>query len=207
MNRTFYTASHNLEEDVLKNRQPDTIKDLRLTYPGYEDFINGIYQMSSKENPSILSTKVNHSTDILNMLAVELQPKLKKFKKMIKGPNTFQRLTLAIDPINKVEICIGLWGKGFQVPIHGHTEGYMYERILSGSINFKFYDLNDPENRLVKTKETVIRQDGAVYADYYIPNMFGEAFIHSFEILEDTVSLHFLPGTPGEGNLKLYTHE
>lgn len=211
----------NIESVIDQRRQPNCPKELKLIAPRQ---YRGLYTMIMSTMPQLVPEE-----DMSFELSLELTKRAMSalvqtvehtgsYKQIVTEalqemglsniqPNSFLRVTLALSEEGP-ELALGIWGKGFQVPIHSHEPGYMFETILEGSAKFKFYDVYDHSYRTVKEVEEILADSSTVMENYWHESKLapGEtSFIHSFEILEDTISLHYIPGATGDGKAKLYT--
>lgn len=133
--------------------------------------------------------------------------------------NTVSRTILGIDH-NGPEIVVGTWGRGFEAVAHGHAAGFLNDILLTGKLLSSTYRLVAPDSNVVRTVETKILtpMDTMLKPQYHtrrnvycsdslmssearthLNNLDRSHGIHSFNPLENSSSLHFVPEHPRDG--------
>lgn len=177
-------ASKDPLKDIAKVAYPGQPKRNRTYLPGFEMFFEEIPKNIKNEKRFLIATY------ILNMLGSTF-----KRVKATMPAGKFRRDILAIEKNGGgKEVILAHWGKGFVSPIHGHGTGLMYENLITGKVLAHLYRLVG--DGLVRPISSTVYNAGDIIAAKMIEKEKGipdnQYFIHNFEVLEPSISLHFL---------------
>lgn len=209
-------ASHNPLAAINKlawEGQPDHLKMYRS---GYEQYFNELVNLNLLE-PYPRSKAMERNTKVLKDLG-ELLQSAQWIKEDEPGEKHFDRTILAItEPVEELssplgckktvagpQIVVARWGNGFKSPIHGHRTGFLHEEIISGKLKVNTYRIIDHDKRIVRLTGSTIIEEGTFLSDFTLPLKDDklENYVHSFESIGNSVSLHYLPeyNRDGMGN-------
>lgn len=182
--------------------QPDSLKFYRS---GYEGYFNEIPVLGADDE--FLQQKVELTKTIMNSLGRELFHLIDGGVSVSDGH--FERTILAIEEPKRIDVPFGdtayeagnemlvaHWGKGFASPIHGHSDGYIYENIISGKVLVNTYIQPDKTKDIVVHAGTTIQGIGNFVSEYKIGSnkeFKRRNLIHNFVALEQSHSLHLIP--------------
>ncbi len=158
--------------------------DLLASFPVFEDD-----DPDSEDKARVISV-------FMNLIADRIQ---KDYRFLMNERDFFWRIilgTTAEDPF----IAVSLLPTGFQTRIHGHKAGYMFERMLKGSIQLERFDLDKDNFAQLRSVENI--HSGQIITDDYKPELVNgmthASMIHRITALEPSVILHYIPDTFGQ---------
>lgn len=192
------TASRNAQKLLLEIAPKGQPENMRNYLPGYENYMDMMMETSEAQMAWVMQT---------------LSEKLKRTEIIHDGlysisehPGKMNRTILAIDQKLGGEILIGFWGQGFNVPVHGHDVGFIFDTMLHGKMKTNVYKLmGDGKARLQSTK---IITEGFEYFDFVQKGGHEYSnFVHSFTALEPSASLHFQAKHTHDGMANAITPE
>lgn len=109
------------------------------------------------------------------------------------------------------EIIFAHWGKGFSSPVHGHSEGLLYEFLIQGKMLVHEYIVSNLERKRVRPRKSSIALPGEIVTTFTKPGSHKmhkyESYVHSFEALEPSVSLHYVPEHTRDGRGNTFSVE
>lgn len=193
-------------EAVAYEGQPANVRKYES---GYEFFFEKLVDLDTiqnhPDNSTYLTAMVNRNIGTLDLLA-EYITEGRRTKPVADGK--FERSVIAIEKHREGkesrELVIAEWGKGFASPVHGHAEGFLYEKMISGRILVNTYRIVDLENKIVRIVESKEYKAGDTIVHTYVPQGTSkkykrEAYVHNFVALEPSVSLHYVPEHTRDG--------
>lgn len=172
----------------------------RMFREGYAYHFNKLYDLD--KNPEKLSENRVVMQDIADQLSYE------NWVKQTQAMNPdFSRVIIGIEEREgqqeSKEIVVAFWKKGQISPPHGHSEGWLYEHIIEGRIIVHTYSVHDLENKIVRPHLSEVHGAGELVSTFVPKGTHKvwkrESFIHSFEAVDDAVSVHFVPEHTRDG--------
>lgn len=216
MKPTFLMASRNPLGAIQAVSYPGQPDELKKYKPGFEDYFEEMYDLDN--NLRFVDIHAKHNALIMKSLASHLRRQDFIYQNIPE--NKFERTIIAIEEPKTAghnhdlqagkEIIVAQWGKGFKSPIHGHAAGLLYEELLSGSIVVHTYKIVDKDKRIVRLNETKLYDKPGVILSLYVPHNGKEdrsLYVHSFEALENTSTLHYLPEYNRDGRDNTFSLE
>jgi hypothetical protein len=183
--------------------------NVRKYESGYEFFFERLNDLDTikndPDNSTFLTAMVNRNIATLDMLAENISD-YRVSRPIDDGK--FERAVIAIEEKREGkesrELVIAEWGKGFASPVHGHSDGFLYEKMISGRILVNTYRIVDLDNKLVRIVESKEYKAGDTIVHTYVPQGTSkkykrEAYVHNFVALEPSVSLHYVPEHTRDG--------
>ena len=190
----YLKASKNAVKDIRKVSYEGQKPQMRRYHTGLESFFEQIPRKIKS------AKRVEMARRWLDALAKVLILTKNNLLTLHVSPKSFKRTILALEKPKKLEsgeykagseIIVAHWGAGFTSPVHGHKPGYLYERLLTGKVILNNFRLM--EDGMVRPTVSVLHGPGMV-TDEFIPDKTEERqfFIHNYEVIEQSTSLHIL---------------
>jgi hypothetical protein len=190
----FLKASKNPIKDIRKVSYEGQKPSMRRYMPGLENFFQQIPKRITNERHVAVT---RYWLDLIARILLSFKRDLIMLH---VNPKSFKRTILALEKPKKLksgeykagsEIIVAHWGAGFTSPVHGHKPGYLYERLLTGKVILNSFRLMG--DGMVRPTVSVLHGPGMV-TDEFIPDKTEERkfFIHNYEVIEQSTSLHIL---------------
>lgn len=186
---------------------------LRQYQAGFEPYFNQLPRFDKIEgDDSMTDVKLAFTRSVMKDLSTLLASDF--ISTTFPNEGEFERTIIAIEdpthipPRSQVEdpkgqyiagkqLIVAHWGKGFESPVHGHATGYLHEQLLNGKLKLNTFRIVDEENKVVIPYKTEIITPGVFISDYVPENPNNkwsrQTLVHSFNVLEPSTSLHYLP--------------
>jgi hypothetical protein len=198
-----------MEETNLKIMQPAmhpmrTIEE--LAYPG-QNPKHRMYQHGFEKFFEALPYNPVNNKDKFTTVMDSLAKELINYPMDTVADGLFERTIIGIEEFigNKEprEIVLANWGKGFKSPVHGHKSGALYEKLIRGKMLVHTYRVTDFERRLAVPHETSIFEGFKEIITAFtndLEELYPRSwFVHSFEVLEPSLSVHYVPEHTRDG--------
>jgi len=214
---THLNASTTPVEDIAKIAYIGQPEHMKMYRAGYEQYFESLPVLT--DGDEYLQEKINVTQQVMQHLSEQLQKDDWTLEnEPAKGE--FDRTIIAMEAPSPVvsyagqtawkegkELVIARWGDGFTSPVHGHSDGYMHEEVLSGRIRVNTYRIVDLEHRIVRPVLTEIKEKGVFVSEYQMqkPDVTRVNLVHNFVSVGNAVSLHYLPEHTRDGRDNAYT--
>lgn len=216
---SFFEASKTPLEDLQAVSYPGQHPSRRQYQSGYEHWLERLPILSA--NDLHLKQKLQYAEVIMEELAQRLQGS-SWIHDNKPEPHGFNRTIIAMEsPVvacngitgdcsygsglmvtkEGVELLVAKWGDHHASPVHGHSDGFLYEHILYGKMRVNTYRIVDAINRIVRPLRTDIATNGK-FASGFMINEHGIErgnLIHNFVSIGQSASLHFVPEHTRDG--------
>lgn len=204
-------------EDINKVSYPGQPEHLKMYKPGFENHFNELPAFNNVENDEVeLDFKLNITRRVMTNLANEL--KNDSLSTQFPQEGGFERTIIALESPKKQPDCsyqagkqliVAHWGKRFKSPVHGHSPGYLHEEMLQGKIRLNTFRTIDKDMKVVIPYKTEIITPGVFISDF-VQEKFEEkgernVLVHSFNVVEPSTSLHYLPEYNRDGRDNTFT--
>jgi hypothetical protein len=188
----------------------------RIYHSGLEPFFNELNDLDSMVDEELqeIEKAFNHNARVMDSVSKYVENFNDSFISDFVAPKEgFKRTILAMESptlnsLGKIikegkEIVVALWGRGFKSPVHGHSEGMLYERLIDGKMLINLYRIVDLENKTVRLVETILQEPELIVKNYTpigTHKMYKrESYVHNFEAIEPSVSVHYVPEHTRDG--------
>lgn len=214
---TALKSTDNPVEAISKVAYPGQPEHLKMYKTGFEKHFNELPAFESVENSSDeLDFKLNITRRVMTNLANDL--KNDSLSTQFPEEGKFERTIIALEEPKKQSDCtyqagkqliVAHWGKDFESPVHGHSAGYMHEEVLQGKIRLNTFKIVDEDNRIAIPYKTEIITPGDAFISAYVPEKIQDKgkrnlLVHSFNVVEPSTSLHYLPEYNRDGRDNTY---
>lgn len=213
--KEFYKPSKtpvkHIAKIAYKGQNPD-----RMRFKDYQDYMANL-PILDNDSPRFGMTMTNHvmrllTNDLLTDTELMTLPvedtKFKRTIIAIEPPTITQMMEHGaawVDVVDKenAELVVAHWGDGFTSPIHGHSTGFLYERVLTGKMLVYNYRIVNLKDKIVRNHSMQTAKPG-VFVSEYTPhnedNMHDrQTLVHNFKAIGRSNTLHFLPEHTRDG--------
>ncbi|HMT01844.1 MAG TPA: hypothetical protein PKD00_00800 [Burkholderiales bacterium] len=166
---------------------------------GFEDLVSEI------PNPKFIEDGLEGGFNTIKEIMLEVVERAKNTTLPKVEKNKFERTVIGVEEAEGEgqEVVLAHWGKHFFSPVHGHSEGLLYEYLIEGKLLINEYFISNLEQKIVRPHRSYIQFPGEIvttYTPYGTHQMYKrESFIHNFIALEPSVSLHYVPEHTRDG--------
>lgn len=187
--------------------------DNRLYHSGYEPFFEAIIDLDEMVDRELqeIERAFNKNVTVMDTISHYVNTEISDFMPPLDGE--FKRTIIGmesptLDSLGQVikegrEVVVARWGKGFKSPVHGHSEGMLYENLVRGKMLINLYRIVDLENKIVRPVETILQEPDLIVKNYTpigTHKMYKrESYVHNFEAVEPSVSVHYVPEHTRDG--------
>lgn len=208
-----YTPSPTPEEDIGAIAYPEQRPELRQYKAGYGGYFGELPILSDHDR--FLWEKQIYAKSVLDRLGEQLKKDAWILDQSTMPEGGFDRTILALEKPTVVtkdflnhetelkegaEIIVARWADGYTSPVHGHSDGFLYENILSGSMLVNNYRVIDHEKRIARLIETQIVKNGTFVSSYAKRSSHKRGnLVHNFTSVGYSTSLHFVPEHTRDG--------
>lgn len=199
-------ASKNPIEAIDKLAWKGQPPHLRMYRAGYEEYLNEMPVLVP--GSPFLEEKLETSKKLMQLLGEKLKTEPWVHESMPVA-NSFDRTIIAItEPVldgkkwkGGPQLIVARWGHGFSSPVHGHSQGFLHEEIVSGKLLVNTYRKVEGPVRVARPVKTEIVKDGTFLSLYTTPKEVDdrEAYIHNFTSIGESVSAHYVPEYTRDG--------
>lgn len=194
-------------EDILRVSNPvnPVVAEFKS---GYEYALNCMPDFTSSDTPPTPGL-IEFAAMNMQRLSIDLMQSGWTYEDVQSIPaNTLKRVIIGIERTKTdgkgSEIVVGFWGRGFHAATHGHGTGYLHDILLHGKLLSSTYRFIEPESAVARIVESKIIRAGETMLEpqYTSPNNDPKDRshgLHSFTVLENAASLHFVPEHPRDG--------